>query len=55
MGISIGCINSSGIMKCLDSSSLKVFVMGHIIYYIHLGDWVVIAEDAVEVSIFNAI
>ena len=23
--------------------------------YIHLGDWVVIAEDAVEVSIFNAI
>ena len=28
MGISIGCMNSCGIMKGLDSSSLKVFVMG---------------------------
>ena len=23
--------------------------------YIHLGNWVIVAEDAVEVSIFNAI
>ena len=23
--------------------------------YIHLGDWVIVAEDAVEVSIFDAI
>ena len=23
--------------------------------YMHLGDWVVIAEDALKVSIFNAI
>ena len=49
----MGWINSCGKRKGLDSSALKVFVMRQI--YIHLCYWVIIAEDAVEVSIFDAI
>ena len=36
-----------------DSSPLKVFV--RVTKYIHLSDWIIIPEDALEVSVFNAI
>ena len=52
IGISIGCRNSCGIRKGLDSSSWKVFVMGQ---NIHLVNGIVVMEDAVEVSIFYTI
>ena len=52
IGIPIGWINSCGIRKRLDSS---IEGLRDGTKYIHLGNWVIVAEDAVEVSIFNAI
>ena len=53
IGISIGWINSCGIRKGPGLFCVKGLRDGT--KYIHLCYWVIIAEDAVEVSIFDAI